>query len=65
MPIPKETMVSPCLRVQSVPADRNEKIVEHGHFEFVPIKDFVFEEDDRVRIADRALQAAPWRRKRV
>ena len=37
-------------------ADRNKKIVVRGHFEFVPIKDFVFEKNDRVRIADGALQ---------
>ena len=47
----------PCL------ADRNKKIVERGHIEFVPIKDFVFKENYRVRIADRALQEALWRRK--
>src|SRR5208283_687444 len=40
----------PCL------ADGDKKIIKLGYFEFVSIKDFVFEKDDRVRVADRALQ---------
>src|SRR5208283_133237 len=40
----------PCL------ADGDKKIIELGHFEFVSIKDFFFEKNDRVWVADRALQ---------
>ncbi|MCY1227703.1 hypothetical protein D9M72_399890 [compost metagenome] len=37
-------------------ADRQHEIVKLRHFKGVTVEDFVFEEDDRVRVADRGLQ---------